>query len=95
MKAKGVRGQERQKKWIAVCLCVWERDMSIPAADLQASQEELTLPDVQMAHWPESGGKDEKLEADQKEKPEEYTEFIMWALPFPNPRSFPSSWFTS
>lgn len=35
---------------VATKLCVSVSGLSIPALDQQASQEEFTLPDVQMAH---------------------------------------------
>lgn len=62
----------------AVFVCAW--DMSIPATDLQASQERLTLPDVRTARWPERRkGTDGMVEADQREKQKlvEYTVFNM------------------
>lgn len=34
-------------------VCVHVSDMSSPATDLQAREKMITLPDVQMAHWPE------------------------------------------
>lgn len=53
---------------VATKLCVSVSGLSIPALDQQASQEEFTLPDVQMAHWPECGGKDETFEAEQRRR---------------------------